>query len=271
VTDKGVPAALVMASTRSILRNAAEKESSPGKVLERANELLVSDIPPHMFVTCLYMILDPTNGEIVYANAGHNPPYCCGKDNIVELRATGMPLGLMPGMKYEEKQAVLSHGQCVLFYSDGLTEAHNPQGEIYGYGRVKEMMKKSGNSLPFITQILHDLNHFTTPNWVQEDDVTLVTIHRSEDKNGVNRQLLASFELTSRAGNERIAVEKVVSLASQWGMQERSLDRVKTAVAEAVMNAMEHGNQYRTDLPVDVEVQIDDENFIVIIRDHGGE
>jgi serine phosphatase RsbU (regulator of sigma subunit)/anti-sigma regulatory factor (Ser/Thr protein kinase) len=270
VTDKGVPAALVMATTRSILRNAAEKESSPGKVLERANELLVSDIPPHMFVTCLYMILDPTNGEIVFANAGHNPPYCCGKDNIVELRATGMPLGLMPGMEYEEKQAVLSPGQCVLFYSDGLTEAHNPQGEIYGYGRVQEMMKKTGNSLPFIAQILHDLNHFTTPNWVQEDDVTLVTIHRSEDREGVSRQLLASFELTSQEGNERIAVEKVVSLASQWGLQERSLDRVKTAVAEAVMNAIEHGNQYRADLPVDVEVQIDDENFIVIIRDHGG-
>jgi serine phosphatase RsbU (regulator of sigma subunit) len=228
VTDKGVPAALVMATTRSILRNAAEKESSPGKVLERANELLVSDIPPHMFVTCLYMILDPTNGEIVFANAGHNPPYCCGKDNIVELRATGMPLGLMPGMEYEEKQAVLSPGQCVLFYSDGLTEAHNPQGEIYGYGRVQEMMKKTGNSLPFIAQILHDLNHFTTPNWVQEDDVTLVTIHRSEDREGVSRQLLASFELTSQEGNERIAVEKVVSLASQWGLQERSLDRVKT-------------------------------------------
>jgi serine phosphatase RsbU (regulator of sigma subunit)/anti-sigma regulatory factor (Ser/Thr protein kinase) len=271
VTDKGVPAALVMATTRSILRNAAEKETSPGKVLERANQLLVSDIPPHMFVTCHYMILDPTDGEIVFANAGHNPPYCCGKDNIVELRATGMPLGLMPGMKYEEKQAVLTHGQCVLFYSDGLTEAHNPHGEIYGFGRVQEMMKKSGNGFTFITQILHDLNHFTTPNWEQEDDVTLVTIHRSEDKKAVNRQLLASFELTSRAGNERIAMEKVASLASQWGMRERRLAQVKTAVAEAVMNAIEHGNQFRADLSVEIEVQLDDEDFIVIIRDHGGD
>jgi serine phosphatase RsbU (regulator of sigma subunit)/anti-sigma regulatory factor (Ser/Thr protein kinase) len=273
VTDKGVPAALVMATTRSILRFAAEKEGSPGTVLERANELLVADIPPNMFVTCLYLILDTISGAIVYANAGHNPPYCCGKDNIVELRATGMPLGLMPEMKYEEKQAVLSEGQCVLFYSDGLTEAHNPQGEIYGFGRVRGMMKQTGNGSSFITQILHDLNHFTTPHWEQEDDVTLVTLHRevNNDPTTSSRKLISSFELASQAGNERIAMEKVAGLAKDLGFSKQRLDRLKTAVAEATMNAIEHGNHYRADLPVDIEVQVSDEDFIVIIRDHGGD
>src|SRR5690242_7287114 len=75
VTDKGVPAALVMATTRSILRTAAQGETSPGHVLQQANNLLCPDIPPKMFVTCLYAILDPEPGRIRYANAGHDLPY----------------------------------------------------------------------------------------------------------------------------------------------------------------------------------------------------
>src|SRR5919202_1668770 len=121
VTDKGVPAALVMATTRSVLRGAIGQVVSPGRVLERANDLLCPDIPPNMFVTCLYAILDPANGQLQFANAGHDLPYHRRRDGTVaELRATGMPLGLMPGMRYEEKEIMLEAGDELLFYSDGL-------------------------------------------------------------------------------------------------------------------------------------------------------
>ncbi|HZB96339.1 MAG TPA: PP2C family protein-serine/threonine phosphatase, partial [Herpetosiphonaceae bacterium] len=134
VTDKGVPAALVMATTRSILRGAATRLSSPGQVLERANELLCPDIPPNMFVTCLYAILDPADGRLEYANAGHDLPYLRRHDGSVEeLRARGMPLGLMPGMHYEEKETSLAPGDNVLFYSDGIVEAHDPQYEMFSF------------------------------------------------------------------------------------------------------------------------------------------
>jgi len=99
VTDKGVPAALVMATTRTILRATAERLVSPGEVLKRANDLLGPNIPRNMFVTCLYMLLDQETGELVYANAGHNLPYKHTAEGVVELRATGMPLGLLPGME----------------------------------------------------------------------------------------------------------------------------------------------------------------------------
>lgn len=104
VTDKGVPAALVMATTRSILRTAAERLVSPGAVLEESNNRLCPDIPPNMFVTCLYALLDPVSGRLQFANAGHNLPYLRKRAEIVEMRARGMPLGLMPGMAYEEKE-----------------------------------------------------------------------------------------------------------------------------------------------------------------------
>ncbi|MFM8319624.1 MAG: PP2C family protein-serine/threonine phosphatase, partial [Chloroflexota bacterium] len=135
VTDKGVPAALVMATARSLLRSAAERSTSPGEVLQHANELLCPDMPPKMFVTCLYLVLDPAGGELVFANAGHNLPICWTAGGVRELRATGMPLGLLPGMRYEETSARLAPGELLLLYSDGLVEAHNPAGEMYGFPR----------------------------------------------------------------------------------------------------------------------------------------
>src|SRR5579863_3632107 len=102
VTDKGVPAALVMASTHALLRDAAPRLISPGAVLGHVNDMLCADIPAHMFVTCLALVLDPVSGAAVFANAGHDVPYVRTRDGVAELRARGMPLGLMQGMAYEE-------------------------------------------------------------------------------------------------------------------------------------------------------------------------
>jgi predicted ester cyclase len=126
-TGKGVPAALMMASTRSTLRAVAQACESPGDALRRVNDPLATDIPPNMFVTCFYAILDPKSATLSYANAGHDLPYLHRNGEAEELRARGMPLGLMPGMSYEEGEASLGEGGCVLFYSDGLVEAHDPQ------------------------------------------------------------------------------------------------------------------------------------------------
>jgi predicted ester cyclase len=107
-TGKGVPAALVMASARSMLRAVAQASESPGEVLGSINDPLVTDIPPNMFITCFYAILDPESGRLTYANAGHDLPYLhCRNAEAEELRARGMPLGLMPGMSYEEKETML--------------------------------------------------------------------------------------------------------------------------------------------------------------------
>ena len=128
VTDKGVPAALVMAATRSVLRASAQRLIEPGAVLERVNEHLCPDMPAKMFVTCLYGVLDPTTGRFRFANAGHDLPYVKTALGSVELRARGMPLGLMTGMKYEERETLLAPGDSLLLHSDGIVEAHDPTG-----------------------------------------------------------------------------------------------------------------------------------------------
>ena len=179
VTGKGVPAALVMATTHSILRGDAPQLVSPAKVLERANRLLLHDIPPQMFVTCLYGVLDPATGRLRYANAGHNPPYMHTSDGVVELRATGMPLGAMPDMTYEEKEATLGPGDTVLLHSDGLVEAHDPERKMFGFPRLAELVGGCGGGPELIDLLLGELDGFTGPDWEQEDDITLVALQRA--------------------------------------------------------------------------------------------
>ncbi|MGQ0603273.1 MAG: SpoIIE family protein phosphatase, partial [Anaerolineales bacterium] len=184
VTDKGLPAALVMATTRALLRAALEHSTSPSVALEQVNNLLHPDIPPKMFATCLMAVLDPTTGRLVYANAGHDQPFHRRHSSeVVELRARGMPLGLMPGMRYEEKETCVEPGECVLFYTDGLVEAHNPQREMFGFPRLQARL--AGPPLPegpgLISALLHELAQFAGLNWEQEDDVTLVVLQRAEN------------------------------------------------------------------------------------------
>ncbi|WP_219975805.1 PP2C family protein-serine/threonine phosphatase [Rubrobacter xylanophilus] len=178
VTDKGIPAALVMATTHSILRGDMPGLVSPGAVLEQANDRLYPQIPPHMFVTCLCAVLDPVSGRMVYANAGHNLPYVATADGVAELRAVGMPLGAMPGMTYEENEAYLAPGDAVLFHSDGLVEAHDPDGEMFGFPRLRRLVGNSGGGEQLIDECLAELKGFVGGDWKQEDDITLVTLQR---------------------------------------------------------------------------------------------
>src|SRR5919107_253805 len=146
-TGKGVPAALVMSTTCGMLQLAAQasySSSSPGEVLKRVNEALLVRIPSNMFVTCFYAIVDPKSASLRYANAGHDLPYLHHSGDCEELRARGMPLGLMPGMSYEEKEIELDVGEGVFFYSDGLVEAHDPKGEMFGFPRLRALIAEHG-------------------------------------------------------------------------------------------------------------------------------
>src|SRR5215211_1893614 len=179
-TGKGVPAALVMSTTCGMLQVTAQAldSSSPGEVLARVNETLLARIPSNMFVTCFYGILEPGSGRLLYANAGHDLPYLQRGGDAEELRARGMLLGLMPGMGYEEKEVVLEKGESVLFYSDGLVEAHDPEGEMFGFPRLQALLAEHGGERSLVNFLMEVLYSFTGEGWEQEDDITLVTLRR---------------------------------------------------------------------------------------------
>ena len=181
-TGKGIPAALVAEASSNMLRAVAQAldSTSPGEVLERVNETLMARIPANMFVTCFYAILDPKSGRLLYANAGHDLPYLRRRgSDCEELRARGMPLGLMPGMSYEQKEIVLDAGETALFYSDGLVEAHDPKGEMFGFPRLQELVAEHGEQGRLEGFLLEELYSFVGEGWEQEDDITLLTLRRS--------------------------------------------------------------------------------------------
>jgi predicted ester cyclase len=179
-TGKGVPAAFVMSATCALLGGvAAGSGSPPGEVLFRVNEALLPRIPPNMFVTCFYAILEPESSNLTYANAGHDLPYVRHGSDAEELRARGMPLGLMPGMRYEEKETTLDAGETALLYSDGLVEAHGPNGEMFGFPRLRALIAEHGEERSLGDFLLEELYTFVGEGWEQEDDITLLTLRRS--------------------------------------------------------------------------------------------
>src|SRR5215213_31692 len=230
VTDKGVPAALVMSATRSLIRASAQRLIEPGEVLERVNEQLCPDMPEKMFVTCLYGVLDPGTGHLRFANAGHDLTYVKPADGVVELRARGMPLGLMPGMDYEEKEATLEPGDSVLLHSDGVVEAHDPERDMFGFPRLKETMARGVGGQELIDRVLGDLEAFTGSDAEQEDDITMVTLQRSGGEAHLsgysNGTVLAAFELPSAPGNERQAMELVERAVAGIGLEPARLERL---------------------------------------------
>jgi anti-sigma regulatory factor (Ser/Thr protein kinase) len=248
-----------------------------------------------MFVTCLYAVLDPATGDVTYANAGHNLPYARTGDGVVELRATGWPLGLMPGVTYEEKHTVVAPGDNVLLYSDGLVEAHDPSGEMFGNPRLTSLMHDEAAASTLIDRMLTSLANFTGPDHEQEDDITLVALERTvlpwstrlvepDTEPAVvtvpnapenlsvseNLRTLLEFSLPSVPGNERIAMDRVAEVTSGIGLPPEKLERLKTAVAEATMNAIEHGNDNREELPVSLRVTVSGNELVVRIIDQGG-
>ena len=287
VTDKGVPAALVMARTHSILRAEAPRLVEPGKVLARANELLVPEMPARMFVTCLYGVLEPSTGRFTFANAGHNLPYVRTLEGVIELRATGLPLGLMPGIVYEETQGFVGQGDAMLLYSDGMVEQHGPGREMFGFPRLRAAMGGGDAGSQLLDRLLEELAAFTGPGLEQEDDITLVTLRRSTgvaaDAWSVDRpeveltrdapaagsesEALAAFSVEGAIGNERDAMRRVAEAVAPMNLEPARLERLKTAVAETVMNAIEYGSQGDPEIPVDVRVDADASTITVRVTD----
>jgi serine phosphatase RsbU (regulator of sigma subunit) len=177
-TGKGMPAALVASASCSMLRAVAQAlgSSSPGEVLSRVNETLMARIPQNMFVTCFYAVLEPKSASLSYANAGHDLPYLWRGGECEELRARGMPLGLLPGMGYEEKEIEVDAGEGVLFYTDGLVEAHDPKSEMFGFPRLRALIAEHGEESALGDFLMEELYSFVGEGWEQEDDITLLTL-----------------------------------------------------------------------------------------------
>jgi anti-sigma regulatory factor (Ser/Thr protein kinase) len=237
------------------------------------------------------MVLEPETGKVVYANAGHNLPYVRTANGVIELRATGMPLGLLPGMDYPEHEAVLAPGESVLLYSDGLVEAHDRAGDMFGFPRLRELMATELPSTELLDHLLDELHDFVGKGWDQEDDITLVALQRTGgfgsaiDEMRVDTASATSAEtpetprqgtrvllrasLPGEQGNERAAMDQVAAAVAELGIPPDRVERLRTAVSEAAMNAIEYGSQNDPTIPVDIAVDVEGTDLVVRITDRG--
>jgi len=195
VSDKGMPAALYMAITRSIIRACLEDGAAPAVSLRRANRLICADTAPvsapdaaadttaGMFVTLFYMRLDGSNGTITYVNAGHNPPlhYHAQAGCFESWRRTAIAMGVEESAAVEEKHMTLAPGDFVVFYTDGLTDALNPSGEEFGEDRLHAILRdhRSGSAGEIMGALKAELKDFlgSEPPF---DDITLILMKRVE-------------------------------------------------------------------------------------------
>lgn len=183
VSDKGVPAALYMMSSRTLLKGAAIGCESPSQVLDEVNSLLQDDSDTGMFVTLFYGIYDPATNEFTYANGGHNPPLIVHADGSSTVLAMtgGVALGVVPSIQYEQTTVALSPGDTILLYTDGITDATNEEGEFFGLERLQATF--AGNP-PRDSRAANDAVFEALQNFVgdaaQADDITCLALSRSE-------------------------------------------------------------------------------------------
>jgi sigma-B regulation protein RsbU (phosphoserine phosphatase) len=142
VAGKGMPAALFMVLTRTIVRASMDRALSPVDGITRVNQLICADFPGGMFVTLFYALLDPATGELTYVSAGHDPPllYRADSGQLTELWPTGMALGVIADTSYEQRTVHLDPGDLIVFYTDGLTDAIDEQEREFGLERVQRII-----------------------------------------------------------------------------------------------------------------------------------
>lgn len=176
---KGLPAAIFITLTRTLLRAAAEKLESPGKCLSVVNSMLCIDNPTLMFSTAFYGVLNTDTGEILYANAGHNPPYVLRTTGMVEALpgAGAMALGILEEMRYSTQSARLTPGETLVCFSDGVTEANDSAGALFGDARLMEVLSRQVDNHPtdILSTVVGEVDRYIALA-PMADDVTLLIV-----------------------------------------------------------------------------------------------
>ena len=182
VSDKGVPAALFMMSSRTLLKGSAIGNYEPGDVLKEVNDLLCEGNDAMMFVTLLYAIYDTNTGTLTYANGGHTAPYVRRADgSVIPLAFTGgVAMGVMEDLDYSQDSFQVAPGDTVFFYSDGVSEAMNENGEEFGVERMAEVLANTPAGSPEeVNNVMFESVRAFAGETPQSDDITCLTLCRS--------------------------------------------------------------------------------------------
>jgi serine phosphatase RsbU (regulator of sigma subunit) len=261
---KSIPAALFMALSRTIIRTCAVHQSRSSLVLKDANNMIASDATAGMFVTLLFGILCGEDFTFKYANAGHPTPLIFKSRGYkyMEEAASGIALGAKEDATYEENVIKFEPGDLAIFFTDGVTEAMNSQGELYGLERLTETMKKTCQSSPqeILCRILEELSAFREEQ-EQNDDITLVVLKaRQKAKERIVMEIQSNWEEIPRI------TQWVEGCMTREGFDTKKILDVQLAVEEVCVNIIRHGYGGREG-SIQIALDLQDDRLIITIMD----
>ena len=268
VAGKGVPAALMMAVTTTLMKAVAISAPDPAEVLQRVNNELCAINEELLFVTMFAAVLVPRTGELAYSNAGHNPPLLrrvTGNAELIRI-PPGLVLGIEPDSIYMTEKLQLVAGETLLLYTDGLTEAMNSSGECFGNERLLAVGNAAGDDSPAqLTERIVAAVADHAGSAEQHDDLTLLAVARLPVADAV-----IQIHLPAELDRLPELLDPVRQAAEQAGLTEAQIMRLELAVEEALVNLCNHAYADRTEPgPADCRIVVDPEGLWVEIIDEG--
>lgn len=267
VSGKGIPASLMMSYVKSLFHFAAQQNMLPADIVARINDNMCADNPNNMFVTMLVGYMQPEEHKMVMANAGHNPAVLCtaGVCRYLELPA-GLPVGVMPDMPYTETECAIGAGDTLFVYTDGMSEAENPEGVLYGQDRLIESV---GNAVAtfstpsgVVASLAEEIRQYSDN--VYADDITMLCISMPETP-----------ELTLHLGYEVAEIDRLLAAvqaeAKRANWSDSLLNNVMLAAEEAVVNVINYATPANPDDTVDFSLLCKDGSVEIAVSDSGPE
>lgn len=280
VSDKGVPAALFMALSRSLIRAYSMGTTDVLAALKKANAFMLEDTKSSMFVTLFYAVVDPRTMNLCFINAGHNPPFLVGQDirRGMMLRAKGIALGAIDEVFLGQGEVQLEPGDVVVLYTDGVTEARNAEKELFGEARLKAIIEQNHHLSPaeLMNSISLEVKAFTQDE-PQSDDITLMVVkvspeyvpfgeeHEAEQEEAFERHLTIASRLESLTAISNFIVEA----ARDVGLDEKQTYHVRLALDEACTNVIQHAYSEQEESELVIRCRMEEGDFVITLIDRG--
>ena len=271
VSGKGVPAALFMAMAKTLIKSRASSDFSTASIMTHVNDELSTDNEGCLFVTLFVCLLNIRTGELITTNAGHNPPYIRHADgSLTTLRKLdGMVAGAMEELAYSEQHLKLETGDTLLLFTDGVTEADDPSGALYGEDRLETLFREfEGNSVQGLVDTISKQVHDYEGDGRQADDITILALHyagRPHEKMGHSFTL----KIDNRLEEIDRVNDELIEFATAWGIPSKTSATIRMVFDELLTNVISYAYGDEETHIIEIKVELIDDSILMVIMDDG--
>jgi PAS domain S-box-containing protein len=272
VSGKGVPAALMMAVTKTLLKSRAGNDKSTASILTHVNNEIAKENDAYIFITIFIAILNLSTGELVYSNAGHNPSYIIRPGNQPPIKMSdlhGPVVGAMEQMSYKESRITIHREDMVVAYTDGVTEAQNSNDELYSDKRFAQFLQnwEFSNARVLVNDIVESVKLYEEGT-EQFDDITILALQYMQDPDSVVSDSI-SFTIINKIEEINTATEQFEKFCEKNGISFSVTQKINVVFDELLINIIMYGHKDELDHEIEIDVELKGNRLVVIITDDG--